>query len=322
MKINNFDIERINNEIEKGDFKIAEELINEEYENRGFSSEIMVPDKFVFKTAQRAKDKRKKNITKVLKIASVFICASVLSITAYAATQYFRGVEHFGFGFIIGREDSEEVKDESFDTSEIRKQMDNEKNMEHSVISEEQQKNNEKWISQKIYNEKSVYHYSDDGINWDKSDTEETRIVEYVYSTYEQACEDKKLPVLFQSNKEKEVFFYEYDAGGDGKIDDSELKVKYILEHGKFTMDLYKNFGGNSDIKQIIITDTNGTVDQRKIMVDEFEWLLSDSQKNGNVITTTVQSIGSYFLVLQFENIQDQEIGKILKKIHLNALIE
>lgn len=320
MKKKKIDINIINDELEKGNFDIAERIINESYNEKKYSSQISMPDNFTDSIVKKVKKQKKTNFRKMVKAASILICASVLSVTVYASTQYFRGVEPFKFGFAIGKGNVQEQKENNVDTSKIRRQMENEKSTEVPVILEKQNNNHTQWISKKSYTEKSVYHYSDDGINWDKSDTGKTRVTEYRYPAYKVVCEDKEIPLLLEGYKEKEVVFYEYDNGGDGKIEDSRLKVEYNLEQGIFTMDLYKNHSGKTDMEQLLITDK--TMNHRKIKIGEYEWKLSDTNKNGKKITTTVQSVRNYLLVMQFENMQDEEVSEVLSKINLKAMIE
>ncbi|MGL4913265.1 MAG: hypothetical protein ACRC3Y_12635 [Romboutsia sp.] len=274
------------------------------------------------------KSKWKMKMSASTAVAACTIC--VLSATAYAAVLNLNNVSHSEYGFVSKESISEESNskdslDKFLNTSEIRNKMKQESS-DIKLVSEESNVDGVNWVMKSVFKDENKIYTSDDKIKWEADKSQGASLItEYLYSDYEKAIKDAKLPnvmknILSMVDSNKCAFLEEYSNENKAEISKKRVMGAFDYKKGKISVDLSKylniNEGENSGYNAI--SDIEKATNQREYQSkDGSVFKLSDNNNDGSLKTTTMVSSGEFCLIIQFENINDSDIHTILDNLDL-----
>ncbi len=315
--------QRINEEIENGNYEMVEELSTELCELQEYESNVQMPDDFSYQIRRMNKEATMKNIKKYMaRVAVVLGILGVSGGTVYAAVSHFRQVDYFEHGLVV--EGSAKIKSTDESNTDEDVQMETtflpESEDTVSIISSEKGTANDLWISKIVRQRTSPTLESDNGIDWYNGEENIVNETEYSYVDYETACNDSGLINLFANKYEQNgtTTYTEYvsqDNISDNK--NGEIISTFNYGNGGFTVDEQKILKGEgSDRTTVVFTSTEPTTNHREY-TDTLgrTYLLSDDTEFGTLRTTVLISYDEYDIIIMFTGLSDVEIHEILDSI-------
>lgn len=269
-----------------------------------------------------------KNKKKISIAAACAIC--LLSGATYASVMNIRDVSHVPNGLVAqtNKQDNSTTKDldngeKITDTKEQREQMGND-NLGYEVVSEEQANSNVKWKKKSILKDTTSSYKSDDNKTWEVDESASVSMMnKYAYDDYNTALYDSNMPnvmkkLISKVKINKDIIVEEHYTEESTDIIRKVVTGEFSYKGGKMNIEISKNINNNG---VSVITDINEVTNQREYKTkDGTSYKLSDSMDMEKLKTTTIVSKGNYNLIMQFENLEDRDIEKLLENIDLSTL--
>ncbi len=315
--------QRINEEIENGNYKVVEELSTELCELQECETKIQMPNDFSYQIRRMNKEATMRNIKKYMaRVAVVIGILGVSGGTVYAAVSHFRQVNYFEHGLVA--EESTEKKFTEENNIDEDVQMDTnllpEAEDTVSLISSEKGTSNDLWITKIVRQRTTPTYESDNGKDWRDSEPDVVNETEYSYVDYETACKDSGLKQLFSKKYEQDGTTTYTEYVSQNNISDNrngEIISTFNYGKGEFTVDEEKILTGEgSDRTTVVFTSTEPTTNQREYTdTSGRTYLLSDDTEFGTLRTTVLISYDEYDIIIMFTGLSDVEIHEILDSI-------
>ncbi len=313
--------QKINEEIEKGNFDAAAALTEELCELQGLDqTDSKMPASFPFEIKKKGKAEKMMNMKKhIAKAAAVVVILGVSGGTVYAATQHFQQAQHMDNGLAVVNNDAEVVEsnwdDESmFEEAPVLSEEDTDSDIE--VLSTEEGTEDTAWLRKVVSRVTHERYASDDGVNWEQDDPDVKEVTEYTYQDYDTACADTVMNNLLKKSFEQygTVSYRDTHFLDEELPDTSSLTAGFKYGGGKFTLE--QSYDPEAADVNMLITSTEGVTNQREYVSKNGDtFALSDDTETGETRTTTMVTYGNYTVILTFTGMSEQEIHEVLDAV-------